>query len=124
MLYLNTPVHYLQRQDLSSSGDIINTDIPTDKPVVVMVQSSWCGYCTQSKPAFQEFAEKNKNRVFATTIQSDGDMPGEKEAGEIISATDPTFQGFPHYMLYINGKKVDKTIKGRDVKSLEEFCYN
>ena len=124
MKYLNKPVAYLQKSDFNESGELVNPNIPKNIPVIVMVQAEFCGYCTQAKPAFQQFAEKNQGKVFSATIQGDGDMPGEKELGSMLNVIDPTFQGYPAYIKFVNGKRVDKDIKGRDVKSLNDFAFD
>lgn len=119
-VYLNKPVAYLEDQDFDSKGNLI-APIPAGQPVVVMIQASWCPHCTHAKPAFQEFANKNKGKVFCATIQSDGDRPSEKKLGERIKDIIPSFRGFPEYVLYIDGKRVAKEIKGRGVSDLEAF---
>lgn len=120
--YLNNPVAYLQDSDFDSNGNIKNPVIlNSGKPVVIMIQANFCGYCTQAKPDFQNFADKNRNKVFCATIQGDGNEPGEKELSKRIDSIKPGFQGFPDYVLYRNGRRVDKEINGRDVKNLENF---
>lgn len=120
MKYLNYPIYYLQMSDFNSNGDIINPDIPKDVPVMIMIQGNFCGYCTQSKPEYQTFANKNINRVFTTTIQADGTEEGEKELGDIVKTIDSTFQGYPHYIAYYNGKRYTHT-GGRSAEDLEKF---
>jgi thiol-disulfide isomerase/thioredoxin len=121
MKYLNKPVAYLENDDISTDGSLNNPLIPTDKPVIIMLQSSWCPHCTSAKPAFQQFANENVGKVFCATIQSDGDRDSEKELGKRISSIKKGFRGFPDYLLYKNGKLVPVEIKGRSVKHLEEF---
>lgn len=85
MKYLYKPVAYLQASDFDSQGNLINPEIPKNVPVVVMVQGNFCGYCTQAKPAFQQFAEQNNGRVFCATIQGDGQEEGEPELQKKLS---------------------------------------
>lgn len=121
-IYFNKNVAYLENQDFDASGKLINSDIPSGVPVVVYTQASWCPNCTNAKPAFQAFADKHKNAVFCATIQSDGDRESEKKLGERISSIKPSFRGFPDYLLFVDGKLVDKEIAGRDVQHIESFC--
>ena len=122
MEYLNKPVAYLQDQDFDANGNLVNSSIPDNIPVVVMLQAKFCGYCTQAKPALQEFADQNVGSVFVATVQADGDMPGEKELGKRLSKIIPGFRGFPEYVLYKNGKRIDKKIKGRSLQDLNDFA--
>jgi thiol-disulfide isomerase/thioredoxin len=121
MKYLNKPVAYLQDFDFDKNGKLINKNIPTDKPVIIMIQGNFCGYCTQAKPAFQKFANKNSENVFCATIQGDGTEKGEKELSRRLKKIDPEFQGFPSYVAYKKGEFLKIHDKGRDYDSLVEF---
>jgi len=125
MTTLVKPIAYLEDMDFDSSGNLTNKDIPKDIPVVIMLQTSWCPHCTNAKPAFQKFAEKHQGKVFCATIQADGDRESEKKLGKaerIKNGIKPNFRGFPDYVLYENGKNLNKEIKGRSLESLEEYC--
>jgi len=115
--YFLPPVIYLEFKDFTNSGDLKHLK---DKTCIIMVQASFCGHCIDAKPHFQKFAEKNKN-VGCLTIQGDGDSKDEKKMVDLITQIKPSFQGFPDYLLYKNGKLVDKEINGRTESSLEEF---
>ena len=119
MMFLNDPVVYLVDSDFDSSGNLINKDIPNDKPVMVMIQAGFCGHCTNAKPAYQEFANKNKDKVFVATIQADGKEPEEKELGKRLNSFLPEFRGFPDYRVYHKGKLVKNHKGGRGVQDLE-----
>jgi thiol-disulfide isomerase/thioredoxin len=119
MLFLNKPVAYLQNDDFDKKGNLINSSIPKNKPVIIMIQANFCGYCTKSKPDFQNFADKNSGKYFFATIQGDGTQPGEKELGERLEIIHPKFRGFPSYVGYKNGKFIKVHEGGRDEKSLE-----
>jgi thiol-disulfide isomerase/thioredoxin len=119
--YLNKPVAYLEDSDFNSSGDLVNPLIPKDKAVVIMIQANFCGYCTVAKPDFQKFADITKDKVFAATIQGDGKEPGEKALSNKIKLIQPDFRGYPDYVVYLNGKRVDKKIEGRGVDDLINF---
>lgn len=119
MLYLNKPIAYLENQDFDNSGKLL---IPTKLPVVILIQASWCGYCKQIKPIFQEFANKTEGKVFCTTIQIDGDRNNEKLLGERIPKMFPNIQGIPTFILYINGNLVQRELSGNiDLNSLYNF---
>jgi thiol-disulfide isomerase/thioredoxin len=121
MKYLNKPVAYLQDFDFDGKGKLINEKIPKNKPVIIMIQANFCGYCTQAKPAFQEFANKNSDKVFCATIQGDGTEEGEKELSKRLKQIDPNFQGFPSYIAYKHGEFLKIHDSGRDYDSLVEF---
>jgi thiol-disulfide isomerase/thioredoxin len=121
MKYLNKPVAYLVDKDYDGNGNLNNVNIPDNKPIVVMIQADFCGHCTHAKPAFQEFANNNKD-VFCATIQGDGDELGEKELSKKLSSFLPDFRGFPEYAGYKNKKFVKMHAGGRSVQDLREFA--
>ena len=67
-----------------------------------MIQASFCGYCTKSKPAFIEAARQSagKGVVFAT-IHSDSENAPERDLGkEISSITGLSIPGIPFFVVY------------------------
>jgi len=122
MTTLKKPVAYLENQDIDKNGDINNSEIPRHIPVVVITQATWCPHCQIAKKAFQEFANKNKGKVFCATIEANGQLKSEQELGKRVPSFIKNFRGFPHYTLYINGKLQDRKIEGRSVQHLEKFC--
>ena len=118
-MHLKHPIAYLENQDFDKDGTFL---VKTEKPVVILVQAGWCPHCQMAKPAFQKFADKYKNKAFCATIQVDGERSSEVELGKRLTDLKASLRGFPDYILILNGKVVDKEIKGRDVKSLEEFA--
>jgi thiol-disulfide isomerase/thioredoxin len=86
-----------------------------------MLQSSWCPYSTSAKANFQTFADETEGRVFCATIQVDGDRDSEKELGKRIKTLKPKFRGFPDYLLYTNGKRINRDIQGYSVQHLRDF---
>ena len=122
MSNLVRPIAYLQDSDFDSKGNLVNPDIPKNKPVVIMIQASFCGHCVTAKPAFQEFANKNSGKVFCATIQGDGKEKGEDELAKRLDVICPDFKGFPSYVGYKHGKFVAVNNEGRDVNSLEKFA--
>ena len=124
MSYLNKPVAYLQVTDFDDNGNLINPKIPKDIPVVIMAQGNFCGYCTKSKPDFQDFANQNQGKFFAATIQSDGKEPGEAELSKKLNKFFPKLRGFPSYFGYKNGKFVKEHEGGRDKDALQKFAMS
>ena len=116
------PIMYLDDNDFRGVQLALPNDMQNQKPVIIMLQTSWCPHCTSAKPAFQEFADKYQNQVICATIQADGDTEEEKKLGKRIKEIDPSFRGFPGYCLFINGKRVDKQLKSRTVQGLIEFA--
>ncbi len=111
-------VAYLESEDVSNTG--VAPYVGKGKPVIVLVQGNFCGYCTQAKPAFQEFSRKNRGVVTAT-ILIDG-TETEKQAAEIVKSWNPGSGGVPAYIGFDKTGKLSKVhTGGRDVKSLEEF---
>lgn len=121
---LKRPIANLQDSDFDQNGNLINPNILKDnKPVVVMIQAGFCGHCTTAKPAFIEFANAKQDSVFCATINGDDfSVPGTKELSQRIGQIKPGFAGFPDYMVFKGGKRINKDIQGRDVQSLIEFA--
>ena len=87
-----------------------------------MLQANYCGHCTTAKPAFQNFAGKHKS-VACLTIQGDDDSNSSdvKKMIDLVIKLKPTFEGFPDYLLFKDGKYVSREIGGRTETALEEF---
>ena len=120
--FLNRPIAYLQDFDFNAKGDLVNPNIPKDKPVIIMIQANFCGHCTVAKPAFSQFASKNNGRVFCATIQGDGQVEGESELGKRLEVIHPGFRGFPGYVKYQNCMRSSVHNGGREVADLERFA--
>jgi thiol-disulfide isomerase/thioredoxin len=119
--YLNKPVAYLETTDFDKHGNLIARGIRRDVPVVIMLQYSWCPHCKSAKPDFQVFANETEGDVFCATIQVDGDRESEKDIGKKVKTLKPKFRGFPDYLLYKNGKRIDREIQGRSIQHLRAF---
>ena len=124
MSYLNNPVVYLQDSDFDASGNLQN-DMLTNKMVLVMMQSNFCGHCTRAKPEFQKLGEEIAQSpvasdVVTATIQADGSEPGESELGQRLTSILPSFKGFPTYVLFWKGKPIGEINSGRDAASLKQ----
>ena len=120
MDYLTRPVVYLDSNDFDDEGNIINPNIPKDKPVFIMFQANFCGFCKMAKPDFQEFAEKNTN-FFVATIQADSQNPDVANFKNKINKIYPDLVGFPSYMFYAQGKRIIYN-GGRSYKDLQTFA--
>lgn len=122
-MVLNYPIRHLQRQDFNDEGNLINKNLlKHKKKTFVMLQGSFCGWCQKAKPAFQEVGDKLSDKFFIATIQADGRISGEKECNVLFRKIDPTFRGFPTYLLFDEEGKYIKTHNGgRDFDSLKKF---
>jgi thiol-disulfide isomerase/thioredoxin len=115
MQYLTKPVVYFEDSDFDSKGNFSQPN----KPVFILLQSLKCYHCTNAKPAFQEFAERNPN-ILCGTIQIDSPQMTPEFLQKIDSSIYPNLVGFPSYIAYHNGKKT--VYNGdRSVKSMEQF---
>lgn len=120
MEYLTRPVVYLDSNDFDDEGNIINPLLPKDKPIFIMLQANFCGFCKMAKPDFQEFAEKNPNFVVAS-IQADSKNPDVVKLKNKINKIYPNLVGFPSYMIYAQGKRIIYN-GGRSYKDLQTFA--
>jgi len=113
-------IAYLQNDAFDSSG---NLTFPTDnKPLLVMVKASWCGHCKTAAPGFQEFADKYSDKVICGCIrEGDGQTPSEKELMGRLKDIMSSFRGFPHFVLYVDGKPVNGTVSDRSVAGYKDF---
>lgn len=117
MHYLTRPVFYLEDSDFDAQGNLVS--IPSNKPVFILLQSLQCYHCTNSKPAFHEFAKKHQNYVLCATIQIDSPKM-TPELLKKIPLIYPDLVGFPSYILYFNGKKI-KYDGNRSLQDMEAF---
>lgn len=120
-MFLNKPVAYLTDKDIAENGDLINSKIPKNKPVFLMLQANFCGHCTKAKPDFQKLANDMSGQVFFATVQGDGKEEGEPVKNNKFQAiTHGKFVGFPTYAIYKNGEWSEYDGK-RDYKSMKDF---
>jgi thiol-disulfide isomerase/thioredoxin len=93
-----------------------------NKPVsgiwIVMVQGSFCHFCTQAKPAFIKASEQLDNKVVFATVQIDG--PAEEKAlgKKIPEITNVKMEGVPAYLIFKNGKFAELYNGGRSANDL------
>lgn len=110
-------IPYLEGSDILPDGSL-KPSVGKGRPVVVMLQGNFCGYCTQAKPVFQAIA---KNPIFAVaTVQTDGGE-GDRSAAAILgkfnsSGGVPAFLGFDK-----TGKFKVQHQGNRDPESLIQF---
>ena len=111
----NQNVAYLDSSDFTSDGKL---KAKSDKPVVVMVMATWCGFCKKAKPMFQELANKlNNKKAYFAVIQHEDDPNLDKMVNSII----PNFSGFPTIVKFVNGKYIATHNGARTVEALEQF---
>lgn len=121
-MYLNKPVAYLTDEDIDASGTLVNSKIPQDKPVFLMIQANFCGHCTKAKPDFQKLANDMQNKVFFATIQGDGKEKGEPVKNDKFKViTGGKFMGFPTYAGRNSSGKWVEYEGGRDYASMKKF---
>lgn len=120
MSYKLKKIYYLQDGDFSEDGTL---KIPHNKPVIVGVVASWCGFCQRMKPEFQEFAEKyGGDKVYVAIMQTDGETPEEKKLGSQLRTIVPNFQGFPTIVKFKDGKIVEYFEDERTVEGFKRFA--
>ncbi len=120
MDYLTRPVAYLDSTDFDDEGNLINSQIP-DLPVFIMFQANFCGYCKLAKPAFQEFAVRNQDKIFVATIQADSEIPEVQQLRTKVQKIYPNLIGFPSYLVCYRGKKIVYS-GGRKLEDLQKFA--
>ena len=108
-------VPYLEASDFN--GLKLKPHVGNGKPVVVMAQGIFCGYCTQAKPAFMEFCKETA--VIGATIQIDTDTDVAKKIGQ----WDNSYRGVPTYLGFDSQGNYAGTHKGgRDKASILAFA--
>jgi thiol-disulfide isomerase/thioredoxin len=122
MSYLLPPVIYLESKDFTASGNLKHFK---DKTCVIMVQATDCGHCTSAKPHFQNFAKENAQdkslKCLTVEVTMSKKSPEDDKWIELITKIKPSFQGFPDYFLFKNGKFIEKELEGRNEEALKKF---
>lgn len=112
-------IPYLEGTDLNPDGSL-KPYVTKGKPVLLMLQGDFCGYCTKAKPDFLRLARRARD-CSCCTIQIDGG-PSDKLANKYISQVYKG-QGVPAYLGFDrSGRFVAVHEGGRDADSLEEFA--
>ena len=92
-------VVYLVDESVDDKGklskDVLN--YAQGRPILVMCQGSFCGWCQKAKPEFEFSAVKNEDILHAS-IEIDGDESEKKLASRIDKYID-NYKGVPHYAL-------------------------
>lgn len=120
MSYKLKNIYYLQNGDFSDDGTL---KVPHNKPVIVAVVASWCGFCQRMKPDFQEFANRHGgDKAYVAVIQTDGETPEEKQIGSKLKTIVPDFKGFPTIVKIKDGKVIDYFEGERTVEGFQQFA--
>ena len=124
-------VYYLEDSDFdfSNPNEIKLTGFKKlgmhNKPVLVLVFASWCGYCQKFKPDFQAFANIIKEMgepIYVATIQADGKEQGQVELSKKLRTIFKDFRGFPDVYMFKNNKLNKKFDRERTKDALMSFC--
>jgi thiol-disulfide isomerase/thioredoxin len=112
-------IAYLEVDDFNSDGSI-KSYVNNRKPIVLMAQAHYCGYCKQAGPALEQFAKESPDLLVATIV-TDGET-SEQQAAKFIKKWDPNHRGVPAYFGFSpDGKFAKLHTGGRDVASLKKF---
>lgn len=113
-------IAFLENEDFDDQGRLkINTG---EKPTSILVQGSFCGYCTQMKPEYHKFAKALGDKVFMATILIDGNE-SEKQLNKRLHTFIPNYEGVPIVLGYNKDGKYVKTHDGeRTAKALASFA--
>ncbi len=118
----DSSVAYLEDDDFDSDGNLL---VDTNgKPTCIMLQGSFCGYCTQMKPEYHKFAKDLGDKVFMATIHIDGNE-SERNLNKRLSTFIPNYEGVPIVLGYSSEGKYVKTHDGkRTAEALEAFSQD
>lgn len=112
-------VPYIEDSDLNLDASL-KPHVGNGKPVIMMIQGNFCGYCTKAKPAFVQLARAVPT-IACVTVQTDGG-PSEQKASKILSAVNKS-PGVPAYLGFNRqGRFVAMHNGGRDVEALKQFA--
>ena len=112
-------IAYLEVDDFNPDGSI-KSYVNNGKPIVLMVQANFCGYCKQASPALAQFAKESPD-ILVATIVTDGEQ-SEKQAARFVKIWDADHKGVPAYFGFSpNGKFMIQHRGGRDVGSIKNF---
>lgn len=113
-------VGYLEIDDFTPDGNL-KPYVGNGKPVVIMAQGNFCGYCKQASPAYAKFAKSNPN-VMACSILIDGES-SEKDTAKFCKKWDLNHKGVPAYFGFDKMGKFKKVHNGgRDDVAIIEFA--
>jgi thiol-disulfide isomerase/thioredoxin len=112
---LKSPVIYLEDSDFDNK---FKPRFKMSRPMVVMVQGSFCGHCTDAKPAFQKCANIDNNVNWAT-IQVDGET--SSGLGKSLRSLLSNYNGVPHYFAINESGNIIEHSGGRSSDELLAF---
>lgn len=114
-------IKYLEGSDVNPDGTL-QSHVNEGKPVLLMIQGNFCGWCSKAKPAFQELSTLLPNVTLAT-IQTDGGEP-DKQASKNLKSVNSS-PGVPSYLGFDKNGKFVKVHNGdRNVESLKVFAMS
>lgn len=114
-------IPYLEEADVNADGTL-KPHITNGKPVVLMLQGDFCGYCTQAKPEFQRLRQRARDFSCAT-IQIDG-PPSDRKANAVVSKVVQT-QGVPAFLGFNRQGRFASMYNGpRTADGLEAFAQS
>lgn len=121
MTFFKPNIGYLEDDDFTNNGLL---SLNESRPVLVMIQGSYCGYCTKMKPEYQKAADKVKKCKF-TTIELDGKLESEQKLAKRLDHILPiTIKGVPTVIAYKGGNFYKEYTGDRSEQSLIEFANN
>lgn len=134
MEYFTSPhIVYLEDTDFNSKYQLFSnvrhpqrkTQYFTDVYVVVLVQGTYCGYCNQFKPVFQQIAEQNSPRLQFATIQIDGKSSGEKifQSDALSSIIQQPLKGVPLVLVFYNGQITSQYSGDRSYNDFSQYIH-
>jgi thiol-disulfide isomerase/thioredoxin len=98
MSFDNTGIVFLERSDFN--GNKLHKSGKSGK-WFIMVQASFCGWCTKAKPAFIKAKDQVGDRIVFATIHADSENESEVAlAREFGSISNFDIKGIPAFFLY------------------------
>lgn len=88
--------------------------IASSKPSFIMFFASWCGHCTQAKPAFSELAASLKSSDINVYAVDAAENPKVADIAGI--------QSLPTYKIFANGKMLAEYTGDRSTADMLSFC--
>ena len=118
----NNNVIYLEDDDIDELGTISDYIITLSggKPILLMIQGSFCGWTQKAKPAFQEHANITNQGIQHATILIDGNE-SEKALGKRIKKFIKDYNGVPTFVLFVNGRYISTHTGPRTVDGFNTF---
>jgi thiol-disulfide isomerase/thioredoxin len=104
-----------------NSNGTLTPEVTLGKLTVCLLQGNFCGYCTQVKPMFQNFA-KNNPQFQSVNIQIDGNDSEKRAFKKLSNLVEP---GVPRFLAFSgDGKYLDFHKGERTEKDLLKFMNN